>query len=135
MGHDHSHPASAANSRALALTLALVLLVMLAELIGGVLSGSLALLSDAAHMFTDAAALAISLAALHLSDRPPDEKRSFGYHRFEILAALLNAVLLMVAAAYIVYEAWRRLREPPEIESGLMLWIAVLGLAVNLAEC
>jgi cobalt-zinc-cadmium efflux system protein len=140
MGHDHAHHhghhhgADAADARALTLTLGMVLLVLVAEVAGGLLSGSLALLSDAAHMFTDAAALAIALTALRIGKRPPDDKRSFGYHRFEILAALANALLLMVAAAYILYEAWRRLREPAQIESALMLWIAVLGLAVNLAS-
>lgn len=130
--HAHHH-AAGDNGRALALTLGLVILVLVAELAGGFISGSLALLSDAAHMFTDAAALAISLAALRIAGRPADEKRTFGYHRFEIVAALANATLLMLAAAYIVYEAWRRLRQPAAIESGLMLWVAVLGLAVNLA--
>ena len=127
--HDHGHGAGA---KPLAITLALVSVVLLAEVVGGVVSGSLALLSDAAHMFTDAAALAIALAALRIAQRPADELRSFGYHRFEILAALLNAVLLIAAALYILYEAWRRLEQPPEIASGLMLWVAVLGLAVNL---
>lgn len=139
MGHDHGHHhahhhADAADAKALTLTLGMVLLVLVAEVAGGVLSGSLALLSDAAHMFTDAAALAIALTALRIAKRPPDDKRSFGYHRFEILAALANALLLMVAAAYILYEAWHRLQQPAQIESTLMLWIAVLGLAVNLAS-
>lgn len=133
MAHDHAHARGGpVQRRALSLTLGLVILVLLAELIGGLWSGSLALLSDAAHMFTDAAALAISLAALHIATRPPDDKRSFGYQRFEILAAVVNAMLLLLAAAYIVVEAWRRLRQPPDIASGVMLWVAVLGLAVNL---
>jgi cobalt-zinc-cadmium efflux system protein len=138
MGHDHAHhhhhAADTADAKALTLTLGMVLVVLVAEVVGGVLSGSLALLSDAAHMFTDAAALAIALTALRVAKRPPDDKRSFGYHRLEILAALANAVLLLVAAAYILYEAWRRLQQPAQIESSLMLWIAVLGLAVNLAS-
>jgi len=110
-----------------------VLLVLVAEVLGAVFSGSLALLSDAAHMFTDAAALGIALAAARIGRRPADPRRSFGYRRFEVLAALLNAQLLLVAAAYIAFEALRRLREPPEIDSSVMLLIALLGLAVNLA--
>lgn len=129
-GHDHAHGASA---RALAGALALVLAVLFAELAGAWISGSLALLSDAAHMFTDAAALAIALAAARLTRRPADARRSFGYSRVEILAAALNALMLLGSAGYILYEAARRLQEPPRIASGVMLGVAVIGLAANLA--
>ncbi|MBX3620679.1 MAG: cation transporter [Rhizobacter sp.] len=135
MAHVHAHAhdhAGAADGRALAITLALVVLVLVAELVGAWLSGSLALLSDAAHMFTDAAALAISLLALRLAGRPADRRLSFGYARVEILAAMVNALMLLAAAAYIVYEAWRRLQQPPQIESTTMLVVAVAGLVVNL---
>ena len=98
------------------------------------MSGSLALLSDAAHMFTDTAALAIALAAIRIGRRPADDRRSFGYYRFEILAAAFNAVLLFLVAIYILFEAWRRLREAPEIQSGAMLVIAAVGLVVNLVS-
>jgi len=100
---------------------------------GGILAHSLALLSDAAHMFTDAAALAIALAAIRIGRRAADHKRTYGYYRFEILAAAFNAVVLFLVAGYILYEAWERLRNPPEIHSGGMLAIAVIGLVVNFA--
>ena len=133
MAHQHAHArGSAGNTGALGRALALVLVMLGAELAGAWWSGSLALLSDAAHMFTDAAALAISLLADRMARRPADARRSFGYQRFEVLAAVLNAVLLLLAAAYVVWEAWRRLHAPTRIGSGVMLAVAVLGLAVNL---
>jgi cobalt-zinc-cadmium efflux system protein len=102
------------------------------EVVGGILTNSLALLSDAAHMFTDVMALAIAITAIRLSRLPADRKRTFGYHRFEILAAALNAVLLFLVALYILYEAYQRWVEPPAIESLGMLVVAVAGLVVNL---
>ena len=105
---------------------------LLAEVIGGVVTGSLALISDAAHMFTDAAALAIALAAIRIARRPADVRRTYGYHRFEILAAAFNALLLFAVALYILFEAYQRFRNPPEIQSTGMLVIASLGLVVNL---
>ena len=133
MGHDHSHAVQVAgNEKRLLWALGLTAAFMFVEIIGGVLTNSLALLSDAAHMFTDVTALAISLAAVRFGKRPADDKRSYGYQRFEILAAAFNAVLLFVVAGYILYEAWDRFRTPPEIESGGMLAIAVVGLVINL---
>jgi cobalt-zinc-cadmium efflux system protein len=105
---------------------------MVAEVVASFITGSLALLSDAAHMFTDAAALAISLIALRIAQRAADQKRTFGYYRFEILAAALNAVLLLIVAAYILFEAYRRLRAPEAIQSTWMLVVAVIGLVINL---
>jgi cobalt-zinc-cadmium efflux system protein len=105
---------------------------MIAEVIGAFVTGSLALLSDAAHMMTDALALAISLVAIQVGKRAADRKRTFGYARFEILAAAFNALLLFVVAFYILFEAWQRLSAPAEIQSTGMLVIAVLGLVVNL---
>jgi cobalt-zinc-cadmium efflux system protein len=131
--HTHTHSAKPGDQKALGWTLVLVVLVLVAELIGAAVSGSLALLSDAAHMFTDAAARAIALAATRLGQRGADHKRSFGYRRFEVLAALVNALMLLAAAAFIVVEAARRLFHPPDIGSSTMLWVAVLGLVVNLA--
>lgn len=107
---------------------------MLAEVVGGILTGSLALISDAMHMLTDTAALAIALVAIHVGRRPSDLLRTYGYARFEILAAAFNALLLVAVAFYIVYEAWKRLSQPQEIQSGGMLAIAVIGLFVNLAS-
>src|SRR5262249_41159130 len=130
-GHTHEHHRDA-KPGALARALALTGGFLLVEVVGGLLTGSLALLSDAAHMFTDTAALAIALAAVKIGERPADSRRTFGYQRFEILAATVNAVLLFVVGLYILYEGWRRLVEPPQIQSLGMLAIAALGLGVNL---
>lgn len=133
MGSGHSHAVSAGqNEKPLWIALLLTAAFLTAELVGGVLTNSLALISDAAHMFTDAAALAISLAAIRIGRRPADSKRTFGYYRFEILAAAFNAILLFLVAIYIVYEAYDRLKNPPEIESTVMLFIAAAGLVINL---
>ena len=139
MGHDHSHaghahshvPQGEGHERALLIALGLTTAFLIAEVIGGILTSSLALLSDAAHMFTDTAALAIALAAIRIGKRAADRLRTFGYYRFEILAAAFNAVLLFGVALYILFEAYRRLRTPPEIQSTGMLIIAVLGLLTN----
>lgn len=129
--HDHNH-AREAKPAALAKALALTGTFLVVEVVGGLLTGSLALLSDAAHMFTDTAALAIALAAVKIAERPADSRRTFGYQRFEILAAAVNAVLLFLVALFIIYEGWRRLVEPTQIQSLGMLAIAVVGLLVNL---
>jgi cobalt-zinc-cadmium efflux system protein len=130
-GHSHDH-AAGANERALWIALGLTTTFLIAELVGGILTNSLALISDAAHMFTDTAALAISLVAIRIGRRPADARRTFGYFRFEILAAMVNAMLLFLVALYILYEAYQRLQSPPEIESMGMLIIAIIGLMVNL---
>ena len=133
-GHSsHDHGVRDANERSLGIVLGLTAGFMVAEVAGGLLTGSLALISDAAHMFTDAAALAIALGAIKIGKRAADHKRTFGYYRFEILAAAFNATVLFFVAAYILYEAYQRLRNPPEIHSLGMLGIAVIGLAVNFA--
>jgi cobalt-zinc-cadmium efflux system protein len=132
MSHDHSH-GEHANERALWAALALTGVFLVAEVVGGILTNSLALISDAAHMFTDTAALAIALAAIRIGQRAADTKRTFGYYRFEILAAAFNALLLFAVAVYILVEAYGRLRNPPEIHTLGMLAIAIIGLAVNFA--
>ena len=132
MGHDHSHGTT--NEKRLKWALALTSIYLVAEAVGGFLTNSLALLSDAAHMLTDVAALAISLMAMRIAARPADARRSFGYHRFEILAAAVNASALFMVAAYILYEAYQRFRTPPEVHSTAMLLVAVVGLVVNLAS-
>jgi cobalt-zinc-cadmium efflux system protein len=133
MGSGHSHAAKPGQSeRPLWIALILTTAFLAAEIVGGILTNSLALISDAAHMFTDSAALAISLAAIRIGRRPADSARTFGYYRFEILAAALNAILLFLVAMYILYEAYQRLNSPPEIESGTMLLVAAIGLVVNL---
>jgi cobalt-zinc-cadmium efflux system protein len=121
------------NKRILALALAITAFFMLVEVVGGVLSGSLALIADAGHMFTDAAALTLSLFAFWLSSRPRTVAKTFGWRRFEIFAAFLNGIALWIVSGLIGYEAFKRLKAPPEIKSGMMIIIAVLGLLSNIA--
>ncbi len=131
--HNHNHAVSGqSHSKRLWWALGLTSSFLIVEVVGGLLTQSLALLSDAAHMFTDTAALAIALTAIQIARRPADRKRTFGYHRFEILAAAFNALLLFMVAFYILYEAWMRIQQPAEIESMGMLGIAITGLLVNL---
>ena len=132
-GHDHSHAAvTEGNAKKLTIALILTTTFLVIEFIAGIITQSLALLSDAAHMFTDAAALAIALAAIQIAKRPADNKRTFGYERFEILAALFNASMLFFVAMYILYEAYQRFTQPPEIQSTGMLVVASIGLIINL---
>ena len=128
-GHDHT---AGANSRSLAIALALTGSILIAEVVGAYWFNSLALLSDAAHMFTDAAALAIALVAVRVGQRPADDKRTYGYRRFEILAAAFNAVLLFVVAGYVLWEGIQRFIEPEPVQSLGMLVVATIGLLVNL---
>jgi cation diffusion facilitator family transporter len=137
MGHGHAHApvtAGGGHRRRLVVVLTLTLAVMTAEIIGGLMSGSLALLADAGHMATDAAGIALALGAVTLAQRPARGRRTFGWQRVEILAAVANGLLLLVVAAYVLVEAVRRIGEPPEIGSGLMLWVATVGLVVNLGS-
>lgn len=129
--HAHDHGAGA-NSKMLAIALALTTAFLIAELIGSYVFNSLALLSDAAHMFTDSAALAIALAAIKIGERPTDEARTFGYRRFEILAAAFNALLLFAVAGYVLWEGVNRFLEPTEVQSAGMLAVATIGLVVNI---
>ena len=128
-GHDHT---AGANARSLTIALVLTGIFLIAELVGAWLFNSLALLSDAAHMFTDTAALAIALAAIRIGRRPADDRRTYGYRRFEILAAAFNGLTLMVVAAWIVFEAVARFVSPLPIQSTGMLVIATLGLIINI---
>ncbi|MCB1340875.1 MAG: cation transporter [Pseudooceanicola sp.] len=129
--HDHAPKVGANNERVVLLGLALTFAFMLAELIGGLLAGSLALIADAGHMFTDAAALALAWAGFRFGRRRRDDRRTFGYMRFEILAGLVNAVTLIALVGWIAFEAVQRLLHPAPVLAGPMLVIAVLGLAVN----
>lgn len=130
-GHSHDRTAGA-NAKMLRWALALTSTYLVAEVIGGFAFNSLALLSDAAHMLTDVAALVIALLAIKMGKKAPDEKRTFGYRRFEILAAAFNAVLLFFIAIYVFVEAIKRFNEPQEIQSWGMLIVAAIGLGVNL---
>ncbi|MFC1998944.1 cation diffusion facilitator family transporter [Chloroflexota bacterium] len=130
-GHQHSHGAS--GSKALKISLAIVLVVMVAEIAGGIISGSLALIGDAGHMLVDALALSLSLFAITIARRPASASRTYGYHRIEIMAALANGVILIVVAGYIFYEAYQRFTDPHEVQAPLMLIVAVVGLVANIA--
>ncbi len=136
MAHDHgSHAhnhAAGANSKMLGIALGLTTAFLIAELIGSFVFNSLALLSDAAHMFTDSAALAIALAAVKIGQRPADDARTFGYRRFEILAAAFNALLLFAVAGYVLWEGVSRFFQPSEVESTGMLIVASIGLVINI---
>ncbi len=130
--HVHAHGGhSAAGERRLRLALALTAAFLVVEVAGSFLTGSLALLSDAGHMATDAAGLAIALFAIRLGRRPADERRSFGYRRLEILAAALNASALFLVAGYVFFQAVLRFRNPTPIDSTGMLVVAAAGLVVN----
>ena len=133
MGADHEHHRSR-DRRALLLSLVLVLAFFLVELVGGLWTNSLALISDAGHMFSDVGALMFSLVALTWAAKPPTPAKTFGYHRLEILAALINGLVLWGICGIIFFEAYQRLWQPPLVKSGPMLVIAVAGLAVNIAS-
>jgi cobalt-zinc-cadmium efflux system protein len=132
MSATHPHHAAVGRRRRLAIALGLVVVYMVAEVIGGLASNSLALLADAGHMLADVAALGLSLFAIWAAQRPATPRRSFGYHRMEILAALANGATLIAVSVLIFVEAYRRWGAPPAVRGGLMLAIACGGLAVNL---
>ena len=133
-GHHHDHrEACGRNKRLLQAILALNSLLIAVEVAGAALSGSLALLADAGHLLTDAAGLALALLALHFSERPATPERTYGYYRVEILAAFTNSVVLIGVSLLILYEAWQRLRNPPEVAAGVMIAVASGALAVNVA--
>ncbi len=136
--HEHGHsPTGAGDSRqkkrALGYVLAITIFFTGVEIVGGLLTGSLALLADAGHMLSDNMALGLALFAVWLAERPPSSTRSFGYKRAEILAALVNGVALVVIAGWIFYVAINRLSDPPEVLGGWMLLVATIGLGANIA--
>jgi len=152
MGHDHSHArhshgghshgghphgghphGAGAGKRALAFVFALTAAFLAIEVVGGLLTGSLALLADAGHMASDAVSLGLALFAVWLAERPATPQRSFGYKRAEILAALANGVTLVAVSVWIFVEAFARLQDPPPILGGWMLAVALVGLAINVA--
>ncbi|HLT92797.1 MAG TPA: cation diffusion facilitator family transporter [Woeseiaceae bacterium] len=128
MSESHS---DADNRRRVQVALVLTATFMVVEVVGGLLSGSLALLADAGHMLTDTMALTLAAVAFHVSARPADAKRSFGYHRFQILAAFVNGLTLLVIVGWILFEALTRFMNPPAVQADVMLTIAVAGLLVN----
>jgi cobalt-zinc-cadmium efflux system protein len=121
------------NSRkGLGIALIITLVIMVVEIVGGIMSHSLALTSDAGHMLVDALALVLSLVALNLARKPATSTRTYGFHRAEIMAALANGVTLVLVAAYIFYEAYQRFRNPPTVQTSIMLVVAIVGLIANL---
>jgi len=130
--HGHAHSHGTQNQRAVGIAALLTGGFMIAEVVGGVVSGSLALLADAGHMLTDFAALALAWFAFRLARRPADGERTYGFDRFSVLAAFVNGLTLFVIAGWICFEAYKRLNQPVEVTGGLMLWVALGGLAVNI---
>jgi len=132
MHSHHEKSAAGDNKRRLQIVLLLAGAYMIAEVIGGLLSNSLALLADAGHMLSDVAALALSLFALWVAQRPPTPTRTYGYYRAEILAALANGTALVIIALFVFFHAYERLADPPEVRAPMMMGIAAGGLVVNL---
>ena len=130
-GHSHFAAERASNKNRLRSALVLTVGVLLVEVVGGILSHSLALVADAAHMFADVAALTLAWAGMALGERAPTGRHTFGLARAEVLAAFVNAQMLLVASLLIVWEAWRRFRAPGEVHTGLMLVVAGFGLVAN----
>ena len=132
MAHNHGH-AEDADARRLGLAFSLIVAFMLAEVVAGIVGSSLALLSDAGHMLTDAVAIGLALAALRLAQRPPAGSFTYGLRRAEILSAQVNGITLLLLGTLIVYEGIRRLIDPPDVEGALVLIVALVGIGVNLA--
>jgi cobalt-zinc-cadmium efflux system protein len=135
-GHGHAHgitAETAGDRRLLAGALALIVALMVGEVVAAAFAHSLALLADAGHMLTDAAALAMALGAALMAERPPEGRWTWGFRRLEVLAAQVNGATLLVLAAVIVYSAIRRLVDPPAVHGGIVLGVALVGVAVNLA--
>lgn len=132
--HSHSHAPRVTrdNERKVLIAFVIIFLFMLVEAVGGVISGSLALLADAGHMLTDAAALGLAYGAFRLGRRAADSRRTFGYLRFEVIAGLVNALTLFGIVIWILYEAYERLAQPGEVLAGPMFIVALLGLLVNI---
>ncbi len=134
MGDSHGHVTSAAgkNKKNLAIVFGLTAFYLIVEVIGGFWTGSLALLADAGHMLTDVAGVGLALLAIWFAEKPATPERTYGYYRVEILAALTNAVVLILISLYILYEAYQRFKNPPEVESAGMLGVAAIGLVINI---
>lgn len=124
--------AAARNKKNLAIVLALTGTYLIVEVVGGLWTGSLALLADAGHMLTDVLGLALALSAIWFAERPATPTRTYGYYRIEIFAAFINAVILIFISLYILYEAYQRFKDPPEVQSAGMLTVAAVGLVINI---
>ncbi|WP_139489401.1 cation diffusion facilitator family transporter [Brevibacillus dissolubilis] len=131
-GHGHHHHGAGANKKALLISLVIITVFLIVEVVGGFMTNSLALLSDAGHMLSDSSALFLSLMAMYFASRKPSKEKTFGFYRFEILAALINGVTLVLVSLYIFYEAWERIWAPQEVASLTMVGIATVGLIANI---
>ncbi|WP_019414526.1 cation diffusion facilitator family transporter [Paenisporosarcina sp. TG20] len=131
-GHNHFNENRDGNRKGLIIALLITTGIMVLEFIGGLITNSLALLSDSGHMLSDAGSLALSLIAIWFASKPPSSNKTYGYYRFEILAALFNGVTLFVIAGFIIFEAIQRIDQPPSVASGTMMIIASIGLLANL---
>jgi cobalt-zinc-cadmium efflux system protein len=133
-GHHHHDHARDGNKKGLAIAFIITVGIMFLEFFGGLLTNSLALLSDSGHMLSDSSALLLSLVAIWFATRPASPHKTYGFYRFEILAALFNGIALFVIAGFIVWEAIKRFENPPEVASGSMMLIASVGLIANIAS-
>jgi len=129
--HGPSVSAGAAHKRSMLLVLGITCIVLVAEIVGAQITGSLALLADAGHMFVDIAGITLALIAVAFASRPATDARTYGYYRVEIFAAVINSVLLLTVALFILFEAWQRWNSPPAVQGGLMLAFATVGLITN----
>ncbi|MCU1438323.1 MAG: cation transporter, partial [Naasia sp.] len=134
MSHEHAHSAAGANRVRLAVAFGITTTVLVAEVVGAVITGSLALLVDAAHMLTDAGGLLVALIAATLMARPPTPRRTWGFLRMEVLAAMVQAAVLLAVGLFAFIEGIRRLFEPPEVASGGLLIFGIIGLVANVAS-
>lgn len=130
--HSHSISSRSGDKKGLTIALITTAVIMIVEFFGGLITNSLALISDSGHMLSDVSSLAFSLIAMWFASKPPSPQKTYGFYRFEILAALLNGLTLFVIAGIIIWEAYQRLFDPPNVISGTMIAIAVIGLAANL---
>jgi cobalt-zinc-cadmium efflux system protein len=130
--HGHHHPIDSGSSRKVLIVFCLTFTFMLLEYWGGVITNSLALISDATHMLTDSAALALTLWSLHLAKKPASAKNTFGLYRSEVLGAFTNGIFLIIISGAILWEAFQRFQSPEMVDAQTMLWISTAGLAVNL---
>lgn len=130
--HSHEHGEDKSNVKGLTIALIITASIMILEFFGGLITNSLALLSDSGHMLSDAGALVLSLVAVWFASRPASPRKTYGFYRFEILAALFNGISLFIIAGFICWEAYERFTEPPTVASGSMMLIASIGLLANL---
>lgn len=131
--HDHGQKRSSKNKKSLSIVFAFTLTYLIAEVVGGIMTGSLALLVDAGHMLTDVAGLGLAIFAIWFAEKPANATKTYGYYRVEILAAVANCIILLGISGYVLYEAYQRFLHPPQVQTTGMLIVAGIGLVVNIA--